>query len=72
MNSHVCPVAGCTRLLPWSILMCRQHWALVPRPLQRQVYRAWNDGTPAPDYLAVRQAAVDAVDAQITVPEARG
>lgn len=45
MSRHKCPVKECTHDgLPQHILMCSRHWRLVPRALQREVYRAWNKG----------------------------
>ena len=43
--THSCPVAGCTVPdVPDDRLTCRQDWRLVPRPLQRAVWAAWDDG----------------------------
>ncbi len=60
-TTHPCPAAGCrVKHLRWDILLCMYHWRRVPRALQAEVYRAWNRGHPDPDYLTVRQAAIDA------------
>lgn len=40
-TSHVCPKAGCERLVPRERLACPSHWALVSWPTQREVYAAW-------------------------------
>jgi hypothetical protein len=62
LPSHECPIPGCSyRRLPLGLMMCPGHWNLVPRPLQTQVYRAWNRGKPGPDYILIRQQAIDAV-----------
>ncbi len=37
--SHSCHIPPCRTACPPSYLFCRQHWAMVPRDLQRAVYR---------------------------------
>jgi uncharacterized protein (DUF736 family) len=65
--NHECPAIGCTRKLPRHLLMCAPHWRLVPRGLQAEVYAAWaNYDEDMETYLAVRQRAVDAVNAKLT------
>lgn len=67
-NTHGCPIPGCSfRQLPVGLLMCYNHWPLVPRPLQQEVYYAWNRGNPRPGYLLARQAAINAVIAAVGV-----
>jgi hypothetical protein len=42
MRTHSCAV--CTEVIPIRVLMCREHWRLVPRHLQREVmgtYQTW-------------------------------
>ena len=67
--THDCPATGCTEQLPTSILMCKAHWARVPRPLQQQVIGAWRQYLGRhidwDTYMAVRQSAIDAVNAQL-------
>jgi hypothetical protein len=48
------------------MLMCRQHWHLVPRELRREVWRHYVPGQeitkdPSPEYLEAALAAVRAV-----------
>lgn len=38
-----CPAAGCSLEIPFTMLMCRRHWALVPKPIQTEVYRAYTE-----------------------------
>jgi hypothetical protein len=60
-GTHPCPIPGCCyRRLPFGLLMCPNHWRLVPRALQKQVYAAWNRGQPSTDYKHVRAAAIRA------------
>jgi hypothetical protein len=62
-DRHECPIHGCTRRLPYAILMCRRHWAKVPRPLQIRLYRAWRRGAGAgtQEHLDAMDAAIEAV-----------
>jgi hypothetical protein len=63
-GTHACPIPGCRyHSLPYGLLMCPDHWRLVPRALQKQVYAAWNKGRPTVDYIHVRKDAIKAVTA---------
>lgn len=61
--SHFCPPARCGEEVPDDQLMCRTHWCMVPKPLQRAVYSAWAGGTGAGSkaHTAAIQAAIKAV-----------
>jgi hypothetical protein len=65
--SHECPVKGCPQRVSPSMLMCRQHWYMVPKPLREAVYAAWQDGAGAgsPAHRAAMKAATDAVDRKL-------
>ena len=39
---HVCHVYGCDVPVPPRMLMCRPHWAQVPREMQDAVYSTFN------------------------------
>lgn len=71
--THTCPIDGCTSRLAYEVLMCRDHWAMVPLELRRKVAHTWgaaNKGRASwLEYLEVRQSAIDAVVAQLPVPE---
>lgn len=43
MRLHLCHAEGCPFKVPPKMLMCRKHWAMVPRAIQRAV---WNSYTP--------------------------
>jgi len=66
-NRHQCPAAGCTTMLPMDRMFCWPHWRRVPRPLQRDVWRLWNNGHVEDGYWDVRQAAIDAVNGRVAV-----
>lgn len=38
---HNCAIGGCPCQVPSHLLMCIDHWRLVPAPLQREVVAAW-------------------------------
>lgn len=43
------------------MLMCARHWRMVPAPMQKAVWREWQNGGAA-EYLAAREAAIKAVE----------
>ena len=61
--THDCPRPGCGQQVPRSRVMCADDWSQVPKPLQREVYAAWNRGRGifTDRYAVARQAAIDAV-----------
>lgn len=66
--THQCPARRCPRTnVPADQLMCALHWRLVPRPLQRAVYQAWDHGAGrgTPEHLAAMAAAVRVVNDQL-------
>ena len=67
MASHECPVGGCKRRVAMHMLMDRDHWYMVPKPLRSAVWDAWRNGAGAgtPEHMAAIRAAVEAVDAKI-------
>lgn len=65
-SPHVCHAEGCAVRVPPRLLMCRDHWRMVPAPLQRRVWATYRPGQevdkrPSPEYLAAARAAIDAV-----------
>lgn len=67
---HVCPAVGCVSLIPHRLLMCRTHWAMVPRDLARRVYAEYAAQPGSPQHREACDAATAAVDAQITAQRA--
>lgn len=41
LETHKCPIAGCSSACPRHHAMCLPHWRMVPAQLQRVVYGAW-------------------------------
>jgi hypothetical protein len=66
---HYCHARGCSIPVPPRLLMCRKHWAMVPRHLQARVYAEYCSGqertkTPSRAYLQAALDAINAVEAQ--------
>jgi hypothetical protein len=63
-STHPCPVEACSRRVRYEMLMCRNHWYQVPRPLRDAVWATWRSGAGAgtPAHTAAIGAAIDAVD----------
>lgn len=63
---HTCHASGCAREIPPRLFVCAQHWRLVPKILQRGVWRHYRPGQevdkrPTPEYLEAARKAIDAV-----------
>lgn len=74
--SHECPAHDCGVISTKGVLMCRKHWRMVPRPVQREVTAAWGaylrvhrkgQGRMEAwrDYGVARKAAVDFVNGRL-------
>lgn len=66
---HICHAIGCARPIPRSLLMCVRHWRMVPRDIQKLIWRHYrrgqeSDGKPiTPEYLdAVKRAIRDVAE----------
>ncbi len=78
-SHHVCPANECQQGLTRPILMCRPHWRMVPKVMQRDVTRSWRNAArlakepmgdsdrvqAVRDYLVARRAAVDFVNGRL-------
>lgn len=67
-EAHHCHARGCATPVPPEMLCCRRHWAMVPKPLQREVWRHYRGGqcddkSPSPAWHAAAAAALAAVAA---------
>ncbi len=65
---HQCHVPGCGKIIPPSLLMCWNHWRLVPKPLKDDVWAHYRRGqefdkNPTRAYLDAAKAAIEAVQA---------
>lgn len=66
MITHRCHARGCRKEVPPRMLMCLQHWRMVPHDLQRKVWQHYRPGqevdkNPSDTYLEVAREAVLAV-----------
>ena len=64
--AHTCHAIGCDTPVAPRLLMCRTHWATVPRACQQAVYVAYVPGqertkTPTDVYLRAAARAIIAV-----------
>jgi len=72
-QEHHCHARGCQTPVPPRLLMCGRHWRMVPKPLQRAVWRKYRPGqevdkTPTREYLDTAIAAINAVAQQENQP----
>jgi hypothetical protein len=70
IDKHLCQAYECTIMIPTSMLMCRGHWALVPRAIQDEIWKTYRVGQenavgtdhgPSPEYMTSYHKAVAAV-----------
>lgn len=66
---HACHATGCDVEVSPRMLMCRRHWAMVPRALQRMVWGAYVPGQeirkdPTSAYMRVARDAIAVVAAK--------
>jgi hypothetical protein len=65
MSDEQCPVGGCLRkVAPFGRALCRQHWALLPAALKREVWDIGHTNPHTVAFLQARRRAVEAVEAQ--------
>lgn len=66
--THRCAAHGCQQQVPSKLLMCVDHWRMVPAPLRREVWAHWHrlarDASARGAYDAAVRAAQDAVHAK--------
>lgn len=66
--SHTCHADGCHAAVPPKLFMCLKHWRMVPRDMQRAIWRHYRPGQeidkqPSTTYVQVAKAAIEAVSA---------
>lgn len=75
--AHACHVYPCGAAVPPRMLMCRRHWALVPKDMQDAVYAAFTPGqcdrraTPTREWLKAARAAISWVEQQAAAKEGK-
>lgn len=63
---HHCHARNCNVGVPPEMLMCRAHWALVPKAIQQAIWRHYRPGQcddkrPSKAWLDAADAAIEAV-----------
>ena len=62
LRLHTCKAAGCQHVISARMLMCLDHWRMVPVPLRREIVSLARsmarDWTNAPDFVAEYRSAV--------------
>lgn len=63
--THTCAAVGCQRSIELRMLMCIEHWRMVPKAAQRDIWASYRTLHRRPDaaerYAAAVNAAIDAV-----------
>ncbi len=64
---HECPAKGCSRRIPDHLLMCRNHWFMVPRMMRSAVWAAYDGGAGVgtSKLLMAQSAAIEAVNERL-------
>lgn len=58
-ETRECPVDGCDNRHARSLLMCRDHWFSLPKPLRDDLMRAYRrHGVLSEEYWAAREACI--------------
>lgn len=42
MSARVCPAPRCLEVIPMGLIMCTEHWGLVPADLRRKIYALYH------------------------------
>ena len=58
---HTCPIPGCQSMVPNSMLLCKPHWVMVPKPIQDLVYHHYRKNRGGPSHLSAMKKAIGAV-----------
>lgn len=73
-----CPAFGCSKRIPKTLTLCKDHWAMAPHALRQQVLvtSRWIESPDATDsertaHATATTALVDAVNALVTPPAQR-
>lgn len=73
MSTHTCHAINCNTRIPPEMLMCKRHWFMVPKSIQRQVWNTYRPGQcddwrPSQDYCDAAKSAVMYVAIQENIP----
>lgn len=67
--THTCHARNCDKEVKPELLMCLKHWKMVPKKLQKQVWKYYRPGqcydkNPSWQWLASARLAIEAVAEQ--------
>ena len=61
MSRHECYADECKEQIPDGMLMCRPHWNMVSKEIQRDVYRQYRTAFGTTEYFSAINAARECV-----------
>lgn len=67
--THTCHALDCTDAIAPRLFMCRRHWRMVPRLLQKELWKQYRPGQevdkqPSAQYLLIAKACITSVATQ--------
>lgn len=67
MSIHQCPVAACRAEVNAAKLMCRPHWYMVPKAVQKMVWATYADGSGVGSlaHMQAMRTAIAVVDTKL-------
>ena len=60
-----CPIRDCDRTARSNQVMCFEHWALVPKVLQKLIWQLWRQGNPEAGHGEAVANAIEQVNARV-------
>lgn len=66
MSRHECYADACKKQIPDGMLMCRRHWDMVSKEIQRDVYRMYRTAFGTEEYFNAINAARECVRSSVT------
>jgi len=64
-RTHECAISDCNKTVPRTMLMCKQHWYMVPKELRDQVWHTYRTaGVLSDEYWEAREAAIHSVESR--------
>lgn len=65
-SDHTCRAVGCSIVVRPDVLMCVEHWAMVPRAVQNLIYHHYPAAgkEPSGEYIATAFVAISCVAVQ--------
>ncbi|MES1977339.1 MAG: hypothetical protein V4451_04840 [Pseudomonadota bacterium] len=70
-HTHNCAAVGCQKQIPLNMLMCGNHWNMVPTPISREVLSTWRSRNKRPSDQEAVRAHEDAKSKAVAAVEAK-